>query len=95
MGGGGAAALPAELFVHLVEGEHGHRGRRGERGGVCAPAVADLTTGNSTLQIVKSVKSGKYKKKLKVRKKNISVEKKVAGRVKCIGKGNIITVIQF
>ena len=69
MGGGGAAALPAELFVHLVEGEDGHRGRRGERGGVCAPAVAGLTTGNSTLQMEKSVKSGKYKKKLKGRKK--------------------------
>ena len=44
MGGGGAAALPAELLVHLVEGEHRDRGRGGEGGGVPAP-----TTGYSTL----------------------------------------------
>ena len=44
MGGGGAAALPAQLLVHLVEGEHRDRGRGGEGGGVPAP-----TTGYSTL----------------------------------------------
>ena len=80
MGGGGAAALPAELFVHLVEGEDGHRGRGGERGGVCATAVAGLTTGNSTLQIVNQVSQvGKYKKKLEVRQKIFRLKRKLLG----------------
>ena len=47
--GGGAAALPAQLLVHLVEGEHRDRGRGGEGGGVPAPGTAAPTTGYSTL----------------------------------------------
>ena len=47
--GGGAAALPAELLVHLVEGEHRHGGRGREGGRVPAPATAGPTTGYSTL----------------------------------------------
>ena len=49
LAGGGAAALPAKLLVHLVEGEHRHRGRGREGRGVCAPATVGPTTGYSTL----------------------------------------------
>ena len=47
--GGGAAALPAQLLVHLVQGEHRHRGRGGEGPGGCASSAAASITGYSTL----------------------------------------------
>ena len=49
LAGGGAAALPAQLLVHLVEGEHRDRGRGREGRGVGAPATTGPTTGYSTL----------------------------------------------